>query len=238
MTDPTEAGIPGGRPFVQQEQLPIAVQLHRYLRMAIIRGDLKPGQQLSEAEIGKRCSVSRQPVREAFIKLAEERMVMVLPQRGTFVNKVSVSQVLDARFVREVIEVAVAQEAAMKASPSAIDELRQIVAAQGQLPPGSLDEFQTLDDDFHRTLALSVGKEYAWRVIEEVKVQYDRVRYLSLDQASQYPLVVGQHARIIDCVESGDPIAAAAATRTHLREILISLPQIAKRHPEAFEPEV
>lgn len=225
------------RPFTQIEQVPIGVQLYRHLRAAIIRGELRPGQALSEAEVGKKYSVSRQPVREAFIKLAEERLVMVLPQRGTFVSKISVSDVLDARFVREVIEVAVAQEASTRASPESIRELRRIIEAQKQLPPGSHDEFLALDEEFHRVLALSVGRAHAWRVIEGVKAQFDRVRYLSLDDATPLSLVISQHSRIVDCIEAGDPIAAAAATRSHLREIITSLPQIAQRYPEAFEPQ-
>ena len=76
------------RPFQQVEQLSIGTQLHRHLRGAIIRGEIQPGQALSESEIAKQYSMSRQPVREAFIKLAEERLVVILPQRGTFVVKI------------------------------------------------------------------------------------------------------------------------------------------------------
>lgn len=77
---------------------------HRHLRGAIIRGELHPGQALSESEIAGQYSTSRQPVREGgFIKLAEERLVTIQPQRGAFVVKISVADVLDARFVREAI---------------------------------------------------------------------------------------------------------------------------------------
>ena len=55
--------------FRAPESLSIGTQLHRILRAAIIRGELAPGQAISEIEIGKKFSVSRQPVREAFIKL-------------------------------------------------------------------------------------------------------------------------------------------------------------------------
>ena len=90
--------------FRTQESLSMGAQLHRILRAAIIRGDLVPGQAISEIEISKKFSVSRQPVREAFIKLGEERLIEVLPQRGTYIRKISVKEVLDARHLREVIE--------------------------------------------------------------------------------------------------------------------------------------
>jgi len=225
------------RPFQVIEAVSIGTQLHRHLRGAIIRGELHPGQALSESEIAGQYSTSRQPVREAFIKLAEERLVIIQPQRGTFVVKISVADVLDARFVREAIEVAVVQEAATSAPPSAIKELRHLIEQQKEVMHGHNAEFLALDEEIHRTISLSVGRAHAWRVIEGIKAQMDRIRYLSLDDATPLPLIIEQHSRILDGIEAGNPAAAAAAMRSHLREIIVSLPDIAARFPDVFEVE-
>ena len=232
----TKIRKPALRAFQQAEALSISTQLYRHLRGAVVRGELHPGQALSESEIARQYSTSRQPVREAFIKLAEERLVVIQPQRGTFVVKISVTDVLDARFVREAIEVAVAQEAATIASPAAIKEMREVIERQEQVAHGHNEEFLALDEEFHRTLALSVGRAHAWRVIESIKAQMDRIRYLSLDDATPIPLIIEQHSRIVDGIEAGDPTAAAAAMRSHLREIIVSLPNIAARFPDLFDP--
>lgn len=222
------------RTFQQAEPMSIGTQLYRHLRSAIIRGELRPGQALSEAETAKQFSTSRQPVREAFIKLAEERLVVIQPQRGTFVVKISVGDVLDARFVREAIEVAIVLEASTQARPEAVASLRKIIEQQIEVQHGHNDEFLALDEEFHRTLALSVGRAHAWRVIENIKAQMDRIRYLSLDDATPIPLLVEQHSKIVDGIEAGDPTAATAAIRTHLRQIMISLPSIAEKFPDVF----
>ena len=78
----------------------VSPQLHRLLRDQIIRGEIPPGARISETEIASSWSVSRQPVREAFIKLAEEGLVEVRPQRGTFVTLISVPAVMTARCLR------------------------------------------------------------------------------------------------------------------------------------------
>lgn len=223
------------RPFRHVEPVSISTQLYRHLRSAVIRGELHPGQALSESEIARQYSTSRQPVREAFIKLAEERLVVIQPQRGTFVIKISVADVLDARFVREAIEVAVVQEAATSVSPAAIKQLRELIEQQKATAHGQNEEFMALDEEFHRTIALAVGRAHAWRVIENVKAQMDRIRYLSIDDATPIMLIVDQHSRIVDGIEAGDPTAAAAAMRSHLREITVSLPNIAARFPDLFE---
>ena len=73
------------------------------LRAAIVQLQVRPGNPLSEAEIARQLGVSRQPVREAFIKLAESGLVEVRPQRGAFVRLISRREVANARFIREAI---------------------------------------------------------------------------------------------------------------------------------------
>lgn len=64
-------------------------QLTRILRELIIGNRLKAGVRLSEADISQRFGVSRQPMRESFIKLSEEGLLEVRHQRGTFVRWIS-----------------------------------------------------------------------------------------------------------------------------------------------------
>ena len=92
----------------------IAEQVFRTLRSSIVTMRLTPATALSEQDIADRLNVSRQPVREAFIKLSEIGMVRVLPQRGTFVVKISAKAVTDARFVREAVECAIARRASRR----------------------------------------------------------------------------------------------------------------------------
>ena len=63
------------------------------LRQAIVQLQLRPGNPLSEAEIARQLGVSRQPVREAFIKLSEIGLLEIRPQRGTFVRLISIREV-------------------------------------------------------------------------------------------------------------------------------------------------
>lgn len=235
MRNKTQEAKASARSSRDNESASISAQVYRQLRGAIIRGEINPGVALSESEIARQYSTSRQPVREAFIKLAEERLVVIQPQRGTFVVKISVADVLDARYVREAIEIAVTREAATSAPLSAIKELRNLIEQQKAIEPGHNVEFLALDEEFHRTIALSVGRAHAWRVIEGIKSQMDRIRYISLDAATPIALLIEQHKRIVDGIEAGDPTVAAAAMRSHLREITLSLPNIASRFPEMFE---
>ncbi|MDO8359914.1 MAG: GntR family transcriptional regulator [Devosia sp.] len=205
------------------------------VRQAIVQLRFRPGNLLSEADVARQLGVSRQPVREAFIKLAEIGLVEVKPQRGTFVQLISIRQVQNVRFIREAIEVAVVRKAAHEASPTRIDEFRRLLDAQRAAEArGDHVEFLRLDEAFHQSLAHSVDTDYAWRVLENLKAQMDRVRYLSMPDATPIDVLIGQHGAIIDAIARHAADEAEAAMRTHLSEILTSLPRLAQAHPELF----
>lgn len=214
---------------------PIARQVFKALRHAIVTMQVEPGQALSEKDVASRLGVSRQPVREAFIKLGEAGLVVIRPQRGTFVVRISVRQVLDARFVREAVEVAVVRKAAAEMPASGITALHDnLMAQRATARQGAAEGFLALDEALHRTIALGVGCDYAWRVVEETKAQMDRVRYLSLPHATPVERLIAQHERIVDAIAAHDADAAEAALCLHLREILTSLPELEQRFPALF----
>lgn len=221
--------------WVIEQGAPVGPQLYRILRERVIRNDLAPGARISESEIAATYALSRQPVREAFIKLAEEGLLEIRPQRGTFVRKIAISSVMDARFVREAIEADIVKLLAREADPALAADLRGQIAVQREAAAehNSL-RFIELDETFHRTLAEAADKSYAWDVVESVKYQMDRVRHLS---TMRFPMekLVEQHAAIADAIAEGDDQAAEAAIRGHLREILDDLPKIAAEKPDFFE---
>src|SRR6478672_5119657 len=215
----------------------IAEQVFRTLRFSIVTMKLTPATALSEQEIADRLKVSRQPVREAFIKLSEIGLVRVLPQRGTFVTKISEKEVLDARFVREAVECAIARRASAGIAKSAMDELRDIIGEQRKAARAKNEEgFFVLDDAFHRGLATAADCAYAWKVVEEAKGQMDRVRFLSIPDTMPTEVPIVQHQTILDEIAAGRGAAAEQAMKTHLREIFKTLPRLAAAFPDMFEP--
>lgn len=213
---------------------PIVPQIYAYLRDAIIHNQFTAGERISESEIAKSCDVSRQPVREAFIRLAGEGLLAILPQRGTVITKINYIEVLNARFLREAIEADIVAILAAAPDVALVRELRVQLAAQQTVARDTPADFIALDETFHRMLADAAGKRGAWRRIEGLKSQMDRVRFLSLGQFPAEKLVA-QHAAIVDSIEGGDMPAANAAIRGHLREVLSDLPRILAANPDFFE---
>lgn len=212
----------------------ITPQVTRILRERIIRIDLTPGDRISEAEVAQQYGVSRQPVREAFIKLAEEGLLEVRPQRGTFVTRIGYFGVLDARFLREAIEADIAKIVASAPDSAVVASLRRQLDRQEAVGGHNPAEFIGLDDKFHRSLAEAAGKAGAWKQIEGLKSQMDRVRYLSLG-CFRVDTLVAQHRAVVDRIEAGDIPGTNSAIRHHLREVLKDLPQIVQSNRKFFD---
>ncbi|MFC0202253.1 GntR family transcriptional regulator [Paracoccus rhizosphaerae] len=217
----------------QPVRMNTAAMLYHALREAIVSNALPPETRLSEVDTAQQFGVSRQPVREAFIALAGHGLVDVRAQRGTFVTRISVDAVMDARFVREAIEADIVKLLAAKPDIAVIDDLQVQLARQSELIGGSPADFIEADEAFHRTLADAAGKSGAWQVVVEMKAQMDRVRVLSTQHFSVERLI-GQHRAVVLAIESGDAARSEAAMRTHLQGILADLPIIKQQRPDYF----
>ena len=216
-----------------------AAQAFASLRDAIASLRLRPGQSFSEPEVARQLGVSRTPVREAVIRLAESGLIDVLPQRGNRVRKISRKAVEDALFVREAIEVAVVREAATSALPAAFFTAagNLIQAQQAAASDDDLQRFLALDDALHRSIAEAAGRNQVWAVVETQKTQMDRVRTLALAGVVPYARIIAQHQAILEAIERGDAAAGEAAVHTHLAETATVLEPLRRQHPDLFEPE-
>ena len=213
---------------------PVSAQLRTIIRRRIIANDLKPNSKISEPELAKTYNVSRQPVREAFITLVNEGLLEIRPQRGTIVKRINYDAVLDARFVREAVEADIVSLLATQHDRDLIVELRAQLKEQRRVAKLPTYQFMELDEKFHRTLAKAARKGKTWRILDDIKSQMDRVRYLSSETIPVSKLIK-QHEQIINYIEISDVKNANNAIRSHLREILADLPRVQQLYPNYFE---
>jgi DNA-binding GntR family transcriptional regulator len=206
--------------------------IYQTIRTDIIRMRLRPGERLSEKELGLRFGTSRTPVREAIVRLVEDGLMEVRPQRGTYVARISLQAVRRARFVRSALELAIIREAAERGVPEAVlDEAKLAIADQenARLDP---ELFTTADDMFHRTFANGVGYGDIWSVVENQKAQFDRIRFLSVPNVTPIDQLIEQHRTILSAVEARDPDTAEKTLRTHLSIVVGTAAALMRTNPD------
>ncbi len=206
--------------------------IYEQIRRDIVTLVLRPGTRLSENELAMRFGTSRAPVREALIRLVEDGLIVVRPQRGSYVSRISVAAMEQARFVREALEVAIIRRAAeVGLAPEARAQCEAAIVAQEKVRDDAL-RFTEEDDRFHRGFAEGTALTGIWAIIEREKVQFDRVRFLSLPSVTPTELLIAQHRAILEAVLRRRPDAAERAIRRHLHEVLAIVQSLAERHPE------
>ncbi len=214
----------------------VTMQVHAHLRRLILRLQLKPGEALSEKDLSLKLGVSRTPVREAFIRLSEEGLVDIFPQRGTLVAPIRIAEIEEAQFLRDILETAVVKRAAESMDPAVLTELADNLHQQKLiLKRKDYDAFWELDERFHHLLCKSASLPRAWRVIHAVKGQLDRVRYISLPEPGHAKLVLRQHTEILEAVRDGDVERAVSAMQDHLQEIWRSIERMAREDKDMFQ---
>ncbi|SHG28110.1 DNA-binding transcriptional regulator, GntR family [Kaistia soli DSM 19436] len=206
-----------------------ALNVYELLRGEIVLGILKPLQPIREAAISERLSISRTPVREALLRLANLGLVDIYPQSGTVVAPIRVAKVRAAQLIREAVEVEVARRATRLATEADIAALRSIFEEQ-QFAAGRLDirRFYELDETFHRRIFASANCLAVADELEDVKVHLNRMRFVTVNWPNRTRTILDEHGGIVAGMAARDETAVAAVMTQHLRTILQALEAIDK----------
>lgn len=213
---------------------PIVPQIYAALRDAIVRVTLRPGQGISETEMAVNFGVSRTPIREALIRLADEGLIDIYPQAGTFVSRIDLAAVREAQFVRQTLETAVAiQAASIGVEITAFEPILE--RQERAIRNGDFPEFFAADEDLHRKVFELAGHGATWRLVQSAKSHLDRVRQLERPSEETLVEMLRQHRAIATAIRSGDATYIVEAIREHSTVILKVAPDVAARHPDLFK---
>jgi GntR family transcriptional regulator, rspAB operon transcriptional repressor len=194
-----------------------AERVYHDLRRRIRELELPPGAPLRKEEIALELGVSRAPVSEAIGRLADEALVDVFPQHGSFVAPIRAADVEESLFIRTALEVEAARRVAQRASPELIDWLEENLAAQAQmLESEDLAAFYDLDEEMHAAIFGALEAPRAERLLDAARAPLDRPRRLALPEFGRADSTLKEHRRLVDAIASGDPEFAAAAMRAHM----------------------
>jgi len=208
-----------------------------YLHEEIAALRLKPGDKISEADIATQFGVSRQPVRDAFNRLATLDLLLIRPQRATEVKRFSMREIVKSRFVRAAVEKEVLRCAAELSNTKDSVTLDEALAQQEDaVRAKDIDRFNALDYDFHKTLCQIAQADFAFDVIMAEKSKVDRLCTLSLSKGDRMPELVEDHRAIATAVANHDQDAAIQAGMLHLSRLDETIDQISKTNADYFMP--
>jgi len=212
-----------------------ATTIHQDLRGAIVSLRRKPGEPIAEKQVAQDYGVSRTPVREAILKLADEGLVEIFPQSGTFVSRIPLDALPEAGVIRKSLERTTVRLAAERATRSQIAQLNACVERQHEVDTaGDPDGFHQADEAFHALIAEISGYPGFWTITQQVKLQVDRCRRLTLPVAGRMATVIAEHERIVAAIADHDPDRAEASLTAHLDNLAITIDDVRHATPLFF----
>lgn len=180
------------------------------LRDAIVDGTLAPGEQLKDLELADWLGVSRTPVREALLRLAEAGLVVATPGRSTVVSSVDLRAVREARDVVAALHSLALREAIDRLTRADLQRMREANRRFKQaLRDGDVESALRADDDLHGVPVVVAGNTALTSVLEQftpVLHRAERLRFSTLDGRAS----VRRHDDLIRLCEAGDVDEAAA----------------------------
>lgn len=218
----------------------MASVVFRELRDEIVSMRRKPGEAIAEKQIAESYGVSRTPVREAVLRLADDGLVEVFPQSGTYVSRIPLYRLPEAIVIRKTLEEGTVRHAASRATAADIRALRANLELQERMRvSGDHEGFHQSDEAFHALLAEISGYPGFWTVIQQVKVQVDRCRRLTLPEPGRLLKVISEHTAVVEAIAAHDPLRAVKSIAAHLDGLRTAVDAVSASHHEYFtrEPE-
>jgi len=186
-------------PLMQQSTPSIIAEK---LRQAIGHGELKPGAQLSEAELARKLGVSRGPLREGMQRLTQEGLLVSIRHRGLFVIEMTTADVRDMYLAREAIERAAAHKIIEGDYVAAGDTLLEIVEHMAAATTPA--EVSELDIAFHERLVQLADSPRLTR-IHRTFITETRMCIHALDETYSASEVRGEeHRAVANAIKSGN----------------------------------
>lgn len=200
---------------------------YRYIRSAIISGDLKSGETLQEAKLAKLIGLSRTPVREALSRLHNEGLVVLERYRRGQVASFSLADVAEIFRLRAKLEAHGARRAALRITP---EQIAHLEAVEAEMEAHFNDvgwhkhlaRFDDLNNEFHATIARAADSPRLERILAaslELPASIFNTYSEPVDERTRR--THRQHHEILSALRTRNPDWAEAAMAAHLFSILV-----------------
>src|SRR6266567_5059060 len=202
-------------PFLENIRTPArggaTVRVVEALREAIVSLELAPGSMIDKAALCDRLGVSRFPVSEGLSRLQSEGLVEILPQKGTIVSLIRLSDAHENMFVRRSLEVEAVRDLAKNIDEPTLTALRRNLRYQkASVDAGDRQGFHQLDLEFHEILLDALGYPRVKAAAESARQGLDRIRRL-LASPERHARTRAEHERIVEALAARDGERAAHA---------------------------
>lgn len=206
------------RQEAKETDVSLSNQAFTRIRHAIVSGDLDFGERLSEMQIAEALGMSKAPVRTAFFKLRDIRLVTIVPQAGTYVFSPGPEDVLEMSTFRAVLEQAGMRLSMQQAAPVVLDALEQTVdRMERALSRDNWAQYETADREFHEVFIRESGNSFLPQAYDLTASSITALRVrLQGGEGGYRTQSFGEHKQILAELKAGHLDKAARVLEDHI----------------------
>lgn len=202
----------------EHEKLPLSQQAYEQIKQKIVSLELPPGSVIDEAALREELGLGRTPIREALQRLSLEKLVEIVPRRGTFVSDLGIMDLQRLFELRIVLEAQAARLAAQRGRRSHWDRMHR---ALSQLPDDSEsfdnEELIRIDKLCHEIMYEATDNEFLHDTLVTLYALSLRLWYFSLSEIGDMREAIVEHRHILDALEAGDRERAEKLIVRHIK---------------------
>lgn len=187
---------------------PNTKEIYQILESEIVSLKIAPGEVLTENSLCERFQVSRTPIRSVLQRLQENKFVEIIPHKSTTVTRINLNIATQLIYERVAIESMVFRDFVRTASPTAVEQVRDLLHRMETLAEAShhLEEFDSYaflaaDHDMHEFWFLFCGKDMLWKRIIRPHPDYSRLMRMDVTGAKNVPDVLHDHQLMMQMID-------------------------------------
>ena len=197
------------------------------IREDILNGKYQANEELKEKSIGEEMGVSRTPVREALRQLELEGLVHIIPNKGAFVENVTLKDIKDIYEIRSLLEGLCARWAANNITKEQLEELEETVfLSDFHFSKENWDQMVELDNRFHEIVYEACGSKELTRVLRDYHHYLQRIRKITLEQKTRARASMDEHCKIAEALKARDAAEAERCASIHIRNTISNMDKI------------
>ncbi|WP_197517639.1 GntR family transcriptional regulator [Colwellia sp. PAMC 20917] len=194
-------------------------EIYQEIFDAILSFRLRPGTRLTEENLSKIFNVGRTTIRSALLRLSQDHIIEIQPNKGAFIASPTVKQGKDILEARKLIEVEIVKDVIKHATHSDFDLLKKIVKSEeNNIEREHMVEGIQLGGDFHLMLAKISKNTTLERILTTLIPQTSLVIVLyenpDAPKCSHF-----EHFELIDVMEKGQVEKATTLMYQHIHSI-------------------
>jgi DNA-binding GntR family transcriptional regulator len=209
------------------------------LRSMVFERQLAPGAWIDEAALCQAWDISRTPLREALKVLAAEGLVELVPRRGCRVAMLSEDDAHELFPVMALLEGRCAYEAALKATPADLKELKRLhEQLERHAAAGNIEAYYRANHVFHSKVQALAANRWLDRATNELRRFMRLLRGRQLQRPGRLEESIGEHRALLAALEARDADAAERLMHDHLMAQLAALERLLQSERQSTPSEV